>query len=132
LVRAPEEAADDKLAQFYDRLLAALRAPAARNGTWQLVEGAPAWHGNWTADCFVAFSWEGADHERLLVAVNYAANQSQCYLRMPFSGLRNQQWRLEDMLSDARYDRDGNELESRGLYVDMAPWGYHAFRLQKI
>ena len=69
--------------------------------------------------------------EPLLIAVNYAGNQSQCYVRTSFPGLANQQWRLEDLLSEARYDRDGNDLESRGLYLDMAPWGYHVFKLKK-
>ncbi len=132
LVRGPEEPVISPIKNFYDRLLVALRAPALRDGDWRLLECAPGWDGNWTADCFIAFGWDNGAEERFLVAVNYAANQSQCYIRMPFSKLRNQQWRLQDMLSDARYDRDGTELESRGLYVDMAPWCYHAFRLQKI
>jgi len=64
--------------------------------------------------------------------VNYAANQSQCYIRIPFPNLRDQQWRLEDLLSGAQYDRDGSDLISRGLYLDMAPWRYHVFRLEKL
>jgi len=131
LVRAPEEPVDQKLNQFYDRLLSALRNPAVRNGNWQLLECAPAWERNWTWDCFIAYVWRGADDERLLVVVNYAANQSQCYIRIPFPQLRDQQWRLKDLLSDARYDRNGNDLESRGLYLDMTPWAYHVFKLQK-
>jgi hypothetical protein len=132
LIRGPEEPVDERLKQFYDRLLAALRAPAVRNGDWHLLECAPAWDGNWTAECFLAYAWQGTDDERLLVAVNYAPNQSQCYLRLPSENLHGVQWRLEDLLSDARYDRDGNELESRGLYLDMVPWGYHVFRMQKL
>ena len=132
MIRGPEEPFDEKLKQFYGRLLAALRVPAVRDGKWQLLECAPAWDGNWTSDCFLAYSWQGVDDERLLVVVNYAANQSQCYIRMPFSKLRNQRWRLEDMLSEARYDRDGNELESRGLYLDMVPWQAHIFSMTKI
>lgn len=132
LVRGPEEPVDARLKQFYERLLAALRTPALRNGEWQLLECAPGWDGNWTADCFVAYAWQGADDERLLVVVNYAANQSQCYIRMPFPKLRGQRWQLQDLLGDAHYDRDGNDLEARGLYLDLAPWHYHLFRLQKI
>jgi hypothetical protein len=30
-------------------------------------------------------------------------------------------------MSPARYDRDGSDLASRGLYLDMPPWGYHVF-----
>ena len=73
--------------QFYDRLLAVLRQPVVRDGQWQLLECAPAWDGNWTWDCFLAFAWQGPDGERLLVAVNYAPNQSQCYVRLPFADL---------------------------------------------
>ena len=132
LVRGPEEPIDERVKKFYDRLLALLRHDAVRNGHWQLLECAPAWDGNWTSDCFVAFAWQGADAGRLLVVANYAANQSQCYMRIPFVKLRDQQWRLDDLLSDARYERDGTELESRGLYLDMAPWRYHVFRLEKL
>ena len=60
--------------QFYERLLAVLREPAVRDGQWQLLECTPAWEGNWTWDCFVAFAWQGPDGQSgLLVAVNYAA-----------------------------------------------------------
>ena len=132
LVRAPNEPFDQNLKQFYDRLLAVLRNPAVRNGDWQSLECVSAWAGNWTSDCFVAYFWRGADDERLLVAVNYAPNQSQCYLRLPSSNLRGKQWRLKDLLSDAQYDRDGNDLESNGLYLDVAPWCYHVFELRKL
>jgi hypothetical protein len=30
-------------------------------------------------------------------------------------------------MGPAEYDRDGNDLASRGLYVDLPPWGYHVF-----
>jgi Alpha amylase, catalytic domain len=131
LIRGPYEPVDERIGQFYDRLLAVLRQSVVRDGQWQLLECIPAWEGNWTSDCFVAFLWHFRAEERLLVAVNYAANQSQCYVRLPFSELRDKQWRPEDLLSAARYDRNGNDLESRGLYLDMAPWGYHVFKLQK-
>ena len=67
-----------------------------------------------------------------MVAVNYAPNQSQCYVRLPFAELGNSRWRLQDVLGDATYDRQGNELQARGLYVDLAPWRYHVLRLQKL
>jgi hypothetical protein len=129
LIRGPYEPVDERIAQFYDRLLAVLRQPVVRDGQWQLLECIPAWEGNWTSEGFVAFLWRGTSEEKLLVAVNYAAHQSQCYVRLPFAELRDKQWRLEDLLSAAHYDRNRNDLESRGLYLDIAPWGYHAFKL---
>jgi glycosidase len=131
LVRAPREQIDERLAQFYDRLLAVLRRDVARNGDWQLVECVPAWDGNWTLDGFLVFAWQGAGDERLLVTVNYAPNQSQCYVRLPFAELANSQWRLKDLLGDAIYDRDGNDLQGRGLYLDERPWSARVFALTR-
>ena len=37
--------------------------------------------------------------------------------------------RFSFVVSAARYDRDGNDLESRGLYLDVGPWGFHPFKL---
>ena len=132
LIRGPYERVDERIARFYDRLLAVLRQPVMREGQWQLLECVPAWDGNWTWDCFLAFAWQGAGEERLLVAVNYAPNQSQCYIRLPFHDLAGQQWRLKDLLNDSQYDRDGSDLESRGLYLDIPSWRYHVFRLEKL
>jgi hypothetical protein len=131
LVRGPDEPVDQNLRGFYDRLLTVLRDPTVRNGDWQLLECLTAWEGNWTADCFLAFAWQGTGEELLLVAVNYAPNQSQCYIRFSFPDLRSRQWRLEDLFSNDRYVREGDELESRGLYLDMAPWRYQVFKLHK-
>jgi hypothetical protein len=131
LVRGPEEAIDQRLAQFYDRLLAVLRQPVVRHGQWQLLDCIPAWDGNWTWDCFLAFAWQGSGGERLLVTVNYAPNQSQCYVRLPFAGLDNGHWRLQDLLGNAAYDREGNDLQARGLYLDVPPWQAHVFSLTK-
>ncbi len=132
LCRGPDEATDEELKAFYDRLLAVLCHPAVRNGRWQLLECIPAWEGNWTWDCFVAFAWHGQDGEWLLVAVNYAPNQSQCYVRLPFAKLGNGRWRLQDLLGDARYDRDGKGLRSQGLYLDVPAWQYHVFELRSV
>jgi hypothetical protein len=131
LVRGPQETADQRLQAFYDRLLGALRKPVVREGNWQLLHCAPAWEGNWTCDCFLVFAWQGPGDERLLVTVNYASNQSQCYVQLPFADLGGGQWRLEDMMGDAAYERDGNELQARGLYLDELPWKAHVFRLSK-
>jgi hypothetical protein len=87
LCRGPAEPVDQKLEQFYDRLRCVVRQPVVREGQWQLLECVPAWEGNWTWDCFLVFAWQGCDGERLLVAVNYASNQSQCYVRLPFADL---------------------------------------------
>ena len=132
LVRGPEEPVDERIKQFYNRLLAVLRQPVVRDGQWQLLECVPAWEGNGSSDSFLAYLWQASGSERLLVTVNYASHQSQCYVRLPFADLRDGQWRLRDLLTEAQYDRDGNDLESRGFYLDVPAWRYHAFNLKKL
>jgi hypothetical protein len=153
LCRRPDEPMDADLAKFYDRLLAVLRQPLLREGRWQLLACVPAWEGNWTCECFLAFAWQGpltpkapqpdpspprgegekgtGEGERLVVAVNYAPHQSQCYVWLPFTDLGNRQWRLEDQMDTAVYNRDGNSLQCRGLYLDMRPWQACVFSLTK-
>jgi hypothetical protein len=129
LVRGPQETIDRRLERFYDRLLAVLREPVARDGSWQVLDCAPAWDGNWTWDCFVVFAWEGAAGERMLVTVNYAPHQSQCYVRLPFADLGAARWRLDDRMGETTYERDGGDLQARGLYLDEAPWQAHIFAM---
>jgi glycosidase len=131
LVRAPEEPVEKGLEQFYNRLLELLRQPVVRDGQWQLLECVPAWEGNWTWDCFLAFAWRGPGEQRWLVAVNYAPNQSQCYVRLPFTDLERSRWQLLDQMEEVVYERDGGDLRSRGLYLDTPPWKTSVFTLIK-
>jgi len=131
LGRAPEEPVDEQLERFYNRLLVVLRQTVVRDGKWQLLECVPGWEGNWTSDCFLAFAWQGPAGERLLVTVNYAPNQSQCYVRLPFTDLLGGQWRLSDQMEEVVYERDGNDLQSRGLYLDASAWKASVFALAK-
>jgi hypothetical protein len=90
----------------------------------------PAWEGNESWDGFLAYHWEGQDHQRVLVAVNYAATQGQCFVRLPSADLADRSIRLRDLMGSAHYDRDGNDLRTRGLYLDLQPWAYHVFALE--
>ncbi|MGZ4962865.1 MAG: alpha-amylase family glycosyl hydrolase [Limisphaerales bacterium] len=129
LGRAPTEAINRPLKEFYDRLLDVLRRPVLRQGRWQLLECVPAWDGNGSSDAFIASAWQDSGGARLLVAVNYSDDPSQCYIRLPFSDLGNRKWRLHDLMGNAQYERDGNDLKSRGLYLDVPAWQCHVFEV---
>jgi hypothetical protein len=129
LVRAPLERTDEPVQRFYERLLAVVRKSTVRDGDWRLLDCVPAWDGNWTWDGFLAFGWQ-CDTARLLVVVNYAGNQGQCYVRAPFADLSGGAVRLTDLMGGARYERAGSDLASTGLYVDLPSWGYHVFEIE--
>jgi hypothetical protein len=124
--RAPEPV-NHELQSYYDRLLMCMRRPEVRDGDWRLLDLGPAWQGNPTWDEFVAFAWSGAGG-RLLVAANYGPTQGQCYFRLPDQGLAGRTIVLRDLMKPSTvYERDVNELDGRGLYLDLPAWGYHIF-----
>ncbi len=131
LIRGPQEPVDERLRDFYDRLLAVLRKPVVREGQWQLLECTPAWEGNGTNDCFLVFAWQAAQQDPLIVAVNFADHQSQCHVRLPLANLAGKQWLLQDQLSPASYAWNGDDLLGRGLFLDMAPWQAQVFSLTR-
>jgi hypothetical protein len=92
-----------------------------------LLECVAAWDGNWTHDCFIAFGWESPDGRPLLVVVNYADHQSQCFVRLPFGDLGGTTWQFEDLIGEATYEQDGDTLKSQGLFLDLGAWIAHVF-----
>jgi hypothetical protein len=132
LQRAPDEPVNEDVARFYERLLEILKQPAVRDGTWQRLECVPSHQGNGSWEGFIAASWQRTEDERLVVAVNLSAQQAQCFVRLPSIGNETGRWRLRDLLGDAVYDRDGHELLSRGLYLDVPAWHSHVFQMQAL
>ena len=130
LARAPIEPVDTDLQAFYGDLLAVLRDPVVHEGDWQLLDVRSAWRGNESHETVLAFSWTDPDGSlRYIVTVNLADHRSQGYVALAAATLAGQTVRLTDRLGHERYDRDGDELGRRGLYVDLEPWAHNAFEV---
>jgi hypothetical protein len=128
LGRRPDEPVDPRLRDFYARLLAVLKRPEVRGGAWRLLACRSAWDGNPTHEHFLAYDWDGPDGNRLLACVNFGPTQGQCFVADPFAGAyRGRSVALNDLLHPVRYERDGNELADRGMFLDLPPWSFHAF-----
>ncbi len=127
LRRRPEEPVDKELQEFYSKLLAAIDTPVFRSGEWKLCDRT-GWPDNATFENVVAWSWNG-EGDRYMIVVNLSDGAAQARVKIPWNDLKGNQWRLTDLLSDATYERDGDEMVSSGLYVDLQPWGYHFLRL---
>ena len=130
--RRPEERVDAAVQTFYTELLACLKRPEVRDGRWRLLACRPAWDGNPTWDRFLAFLWEGAGRRRLLGCVHYGPTRGQCYVNLGMTELRGKRYLLEDQLSAARYEREGDDLAGQGLFLDLPAWGYHLFTMVEI
>jgi glycosidase len=130
LVRAPHEPVDVVLQKFYRQLITLIKRPVFREGKWQLLECKPAWEGNGSWDSFIAFAWSEKDGARVIVIVNYSPSAGQCYLKLPFPEMAGEQWKLKDLMGEDCYDRDGDNLLSDGLYLDMPAWHFHVIEIK--
>lgn len=132
LGRAPDEAVNNGLRMFYLRLLEVLKRPIVRSGSWQLLECVPAWNDNHSFDAFIAFIWQNGNDEPLLVAVNLSAQPAQCYVRLPFAELGGRGWQLRDLTGKDIYQREGDDLNARGLFLNVSSWQFHVFEMKPV
>jgi hypothetical protein len=129
LGRRPDEPVDPELRAFYKRLLQAVNAPVFPDGQWQLCQRT-GWPDNQSCQNLVAWVWVKDDDRRLIV-VNLSESAVQARVQVPWEDLRGQTWRLRDALSDASYERNGDEMVAPGLYVEMGPWEGNVFQCSR-
>jgi hypothetical protein len=128
LRRAPVEPEHPEISDFYRRLLETLADPVLRRGRWRLLPIVPAWDTNPSWQGFVACEWR-LDDELRLVVVNDAPTRGQCYVLLGEGRLAGRPVVLADRLGPAVYQRDGTQLEERGLFLDLPAYGVHLFEV---
>jgi glycosidase len=121
LRRRPEEPVDRALLDFYTKLLRSINGQVFRQGDWNLYDRA-GWPDNTSFEDIVAWSWN-RNGERYLIVVNLSERAAQARIKVSWHGLQGKHCNLTDQLSDGVYERDGDEMSSAGLYVDLQPWG---------
>jgi hypothetical protein len=124
LGRRPNEAVDHELQRFYVNLLEAIDRPIFREGEWSLCD-CTGWSDNASFQNLVAWTWV-KDDERYVILVNLSDCAVQARVQVRWAG--GGEWLLMDALSGATYERDGDEMLSPGLYVELPPWKYHFFQ----
>ena len=130
LDRRPAEAADPDISSFYDRLLHAVGGDAFRRGTPIRLEPRATWEGDPSNLGFVAWLWVGPRRSLRLAVVNLGSATGRCFLPLGIPDFAGRTIVFEDLLSDARYQRDGQDLLDRGLFLELPPDGYHVFRVR--
>jgi hypothetical protein len=126
LGRRPDEPVDEGLRGFYEKLLEATNHEIFREGQWSLCERT-GWSDNASFNNLVAWNWVH-DEERYLIIVNLSDSPVQAKVQVRWPYARGKKWQLIDALSGASYDRDGEEMLSPGLYVELAGWNYLFFQ----
>ena len=125
LGRRPDEPVIRELQGFYTKLLNALNRPIFREGEWSLCERT-GWPDNRSFLNLVSWTWVHSA-ERYLIIVNLSDLPAQGLVQVRWKDAGGRKWHLEDALSGAIYERDGSEMLSPGLYVELGPWNSHFF-----
>lgn len=123
LGRRPYEPVVQELRSFYAKLMEAINRPIFREGDWRLCDRT-GWPDNTSFQNLIAWTWV-KDQERYMIVVNLSDSPVQAQIKIPWSDVAWGTWQLTDILSGACYQRDGNQLLSPGLYVELGPWNYH-------
>jgi len=129
LERRPSEPFDRDLYGFYIRLLEAVNRAAFHSGEWALCSRT-GWPDNASFQNLVAWTWALAG-EFYLIVVNLSDCSVHARVQVSWPDVGAATWHLVDLLSDSIYERDGDEMLSPGLYVDLGPWGYHFFQCMR-
>jgi hypothetical protein len=128
LDRRPDEPPDQELAAWYRNLVRQVGEHRVRTGAWQLLT-AGGWPDNQSAQHLLAWCWtpgdDAGDVRRHVVVVNLAQAAAQAQIPLPWPDLPGRSWSLTDLLSGEDFIRDGGELASQGLYVDLQPGQFY-------
>jgi len=133
LARRAEEATDPDEVAFYDKLFAALKATPVGTGWCKRLHAQSAGEGDASYMGICALFWreDAAAHNAALVVVNLSDREACARLRVPARGIAARMWKLDDLLGDASYTRDGDELTDPGLFLKMAPHQAQVFRITR-
>jgi glycosidase len=123
LGRGPDEPPDEDLQAFYERLLRAVAESELGDGGWLLCD-CSGWSDNDSYGQLVSWCWSSPDRLELVV-VNLSDRPAQATVKLPWEELRGATWTLTDRLSGQVFPREGDDMAEHGLYVALAPWGFH-------
>ena len=125
LSRRPDERLVASLAEWYHRLWEC--AALVRRGDWILRE-VHGWPDNTTAERLVAWTWVEAD-TLTLVVVNLGDAPADGVVTLDSDLVAGRDWLFTDLLDGATYQRSGDDVAKRGLYVARPGWGAHVLQV---
>jgi hypothetical protein len=129
--REPDEPPDPALRDFYCRLLRATDDETFRLGHAIRLEPVAASTGNVTHEGIFARLWVGQHRQLRLAVANLTDAPAQAFIPLALPEFAGKIVHLEDQLDEVGYDRPGDDLLVRGLYVDLPAYGCHLFRVTR-
>ncbi|MCX8009526.1 MAG: hypothetical protein N3A61_00090, partial [Ignavibacteria bacterium] len=132
LKRLKEENKFYDIYNFYMNLFSAISNSAIKDGYFKFLLPLPAWETSLAHFNFIIYLYENEKLEKDLVVVNFSQYHSQCKVKIESYDLINNDFEIEDRLSEHSYLRSGNEMFHNGLYLDLEPYQAQIFSFKKI
>ncbi len=125
LGREPKEKINKGLQTFYDKLLSIAKDKIFKKGEFTLLTPIQAWDDNDSHKNILAWIRYYSNKYKLVV-VNYSDITSVCRIKFD-SKLLSEEIIFNDLLNDKKYVRFKNEIEDKGLYIQLGPFESHIF-----
>jgi hypothetical protein len=127
LGRCIKEEPNPVVQAIYENILPVLKRSGVGEGDARILQTLSAWPENHAAKDMIVIQWQKAPLTFLLIVVNLAPNRSQCFVKLSISQLPSANWSMQDLLGVERYDRSGQDMNERGLYLDLPAYGAQLF-----
>ncbi len=125
LGREPFEKEDNRIKNYYYKLLRITKHSAFRKGEWRMLDSMPAAATDFSFENILIWKWKYENH-LVIVAVNYSNSTSRC--RVKFETPKEKMIiNLNDVLNSVSYERSVEEIDERGLYIELKPYNSHIF-----
>jgi hypothetical protein len=135
LGRRPLEKEDVETALFYEKILGTLRDPLFQEGIFTLRDvNSPGWKDT-SNESLLAISWSPNGNSKraclgYLIVINMSGSHAYGRVLLPDSVFQaGKQYLFHDQLNGKRYERDGGELVSPGLYIALEEYQSHVFEV---
>lgn len=125
LGREPFEKEDGRMKSYYYKLLRITKHSAFRKGEWTMLDPIPVATSDYSFENFLIWQWRYENH-LILVAINYSNTTSRC--RVKFDTPKDKiVINLNDILNAVSYERSVEEINERGLFIELKPYSSHIF-----
>ncbi|MFN3693541.1 MAG: alpha-amylase family glycosyl hydrolase [Ignavibacterium sp.] len=127
LGREPFEKEDDRVKNYYYKLLRITKNSSFRKGEWIMLDSLPAANTDYSFENILIWQWK-YQKDFMLVAINYSNSTSRC--RVKFETPKEKMIiNLNDILNSVSYERSVEEINERGLYIELKPFSSHIFSI---
>jgi hypothetical protein len=124
LARWPDEPVDVHIRDLHERVLAFATKSVLHEGSWHILNVAPAGDGTWQN--IVAYRWKSTE-ALAVITVNLGGGVSEAHVEVRDDLPAASVFVFEDALSGKTYNWTGASLRDRGLWVRLEPGRAHLF-----